>query len=315
MSSTKVFQITYDKSLLYDLDGTTMPLLHDPNARRVEPMMIQAVSDFIKITTGHVITMTARDSNQVQVCYGMNRIPHPVIASNGAELMLPNGDIKLYPFSDAYKDFLSYAAETVTDFAKKHPWLPVESKVAAFGFHSTLVQGFDCERVGSVDKALDMVRSSSEQANVMILKLQRRASESKLDFQLCADEQTHRGITFNGVNKLQALDTFADFLPHFPKTNDWSSVMYFGDSLLAATDQKLAGNDRPIAKQVRTNGGVVVQVVNRTNNDTSHGGEDRIPPENDAAEPHFAFETPSELSFVLRSKIRALMTRKTCQPL
>jgi len=290
------FEISPQTVFMTDLDGTVLKLLSDPAKRQIDKDARIAFDKFGKRFPGQVIPITGRDYEQVVQCMG--GVPtFPVISSNGAELQMPDGRLFTYPFAPEEKTFMTFARQTLSAFAKRHPWLVVEVKRWEVGYHSSMSQGYEEPGV-SVTTILDRVRESAEAAREILFDLGKRAKNMNLDFSIASAEQTHHALTHSKVDKLGAIGWFADKLKTLPCGSDWGHVVYCGDSLLNGENGSAPGNDRQIAQEVRKNGGVVIQVVNHAS----------IPDENDQAEPHLAVRTPNELGNLLRRRVEAFLS-------
>ncbi len=285
------FIVTEETVFLTDLDGTVLRVLHDPNVRRIDRDALIAFLHFNHKYPGQVIPITGRDYEQVRSCFYDKDPPFPVISSNGAELRMSDGrEVVSGILKEQDLRFIQSMRRGWRAFAKKHPWLVTEVKRYEIGYHSSLAYNYDVKGQ-DINQILDKVRLSSESAANLLMRFHAAAKEKGLPFAISKAEQTQAGLSHGNVDKLFAIGWFSSFLPQFPQDDDWSRVVYLGDSL--------TGNDRQIAKKVRANGGVVIQVLN--------GGSDRIPDENDLAAPHMAVETVNQLGNLLLRRVAKLL--------
>lgn len=294
MAFLKHLVIDENTVILTDLDGTLLKLLHDPKMRRIDPHAFEAFKKFNVHYPNQIIPITGRDYEQVYDCFNGTHSPFPVISSNGAEIRLPNGEEVTYPFTQEEINFIDFMRKKMAEFQNKNPWLVTEVKRFEVGFHSLPVQGYG-EGNHCQDELLDKVRLSSERAVSLLQDIHEIAVHKGLDFVLAGAELTNRAICHSKIDKVHSIGWFQDYLPACLKGDDWSNVIYCGDGLAS-------GNDRQIAKLVKSRGGVIFQVTNEANH--------CIPYEGDKAEPHFAVETPGQLGRLLLRRVNEHFAQK-----
>lgn len=280
--------------LLFDMDGTVMPLLADPKRRRIDPKALEAFNLFQEARPNHVVAATGRDYQQVIDAFGGDHPFFPVIMNDGADLLLPSGQLYSYNFSPKELEFISYAKQQMARFSAKHPELITEIKDWSIGFHCVAKHGFGRGEI-SCDDLADMVSQSSHVASNMLDDLVAQARQEGLKFCRGGADATHSDFRHALVNKADSIGWFSSYLPSLPTSNDWSHVVFCCDSLHGG------GNDREIAKMVREKNGKIILVTN--------GLECRMPREGSSAEPHFAVETPEELGQVLLHHTRQMLVR------
>lgn len=330
------FEVTEKTIFMTDLDGTVLPLLADPAMRRVDKDALLAFEMFNAKYPGQVIPITGRDYEQVVQCFG-GKPSFPVISSNGGQLHMPDGREYTYRgFNENDMLFIAEMREAMDRFQKTHPWLVTEVKRMEIGYHSSKAHGY-WEEGADPDTISDKVRSSAEEARVLLSGLQMRAKRLGLDFVLSGAEQTHHALSHAKVDKLGAIGWFNDILPQLPSGDDWSHIVYCGDSLLRGQNGLADGNDRQIASIVRQKGGIVIQVTNEEKRPREKEEEcarwikegkeppidtlpsslqenGRVPDPNDDAEPVLVVRTPNQLGNLLRRKVESVMRRKSHFP-
>jgi len=277
--------LRHDTIILSDLDGTVLPLIHDPAQRFIDAGVRDAWLRFNDIAPDQVIPITGRDWEQVVQCFQHKQPTFPVISSNGAQLHVPSQKEITHSFTLPEQVFLREMHESMQAFQKEHPQLVTERKRFEIGFHSEPTAGHGhCPR--------DLILNLASKCEAMLEHLEADAKRKGLNFSVASTEVTAQEMSHRGIDKLQAvLSFFTAYLPPALQGNDWSNVIYFGDSLLK-------GNDRVIAIAVKERGGLVGQVIN--------GVPDRIPPEDDAARPHFVFNDPAALGSVLSRQVNRI---------
>ncbi|MGB9152827.1 MAG: HAD-IIB family hydrolase [Alphaproteobacteria bacterium] len=274
--------ITRNTIILSDLDGTVLPLLHDPAQRFIDPKAHDAFVRFNAFAPGQVIPITGRDWEQVLKCFHGKTPTFPVISSNGAQLHIPGQKEITHAFTLREINFLREMRQTMTEFKARHPELVTEVKRFEIGFHSEPATGYGhCSR--------DFILSLANRCEAVMAKLEEKAQSEKLKFRIASTEVTAQEMSHGDIDKLQAiLFFFTTHLPAILGSNDWKNVVYCGDSLMK-------GNDRTIAIAVKERGGKVCQVIN--------GVPDRIPPKDDPAYPHFVFNDPAALGALLQRQV------------
>jgi hydroxymethylpyrimidine pyrophosphatase-like HAD family hydrolase len=279
--------LSRDSLLLSDLDGTVLPLLHDPKMRRIEPMAFQAFSQFNDAFPNQVLPVTGRDWGQVVDCFGGSVPSFPVISSNGAQLNLANGQEVLFDFSPEETLFIAEMRKYMGAFKMIHPELVAEVKRFEIGFHSSPSSGYE-------DMSPDSIRYAADTCAAVLERLEAKATSLSLNFSIAGTEVTHREMSCRRVNKLTSMHAFSQYLDTLPRSDDWRHVLYFGDCFLK-------GNDREIAIAVKKRGGAIIQVTNQV--------PDRIPSPDDPAYPDYIFATPAELGGWLLAQVNQLVAR------
>ncbi len=278
----------------FDIDGTVMPLLHDPSQRRIDPRFLAGLIMKQNFYPGTVVAITGRDFPQVVEVMGGCAPFFPVISSNGADLTLADGTRHSYAFSYEEKKFIQTMKDEMQAFAEHHPHLVTEIKDWSVGFHTAAKQGFGGGKI-STDDLADMVTKSSQSALDLLTRFHQEATVSNLNFVIAGAEATNSEIHHGAVNKSESITWYARHLPALPQSNDWKHFNYFGDSLRGH------GNDRQVAALTRKNGGTVIMVTN--------GSTDRIPSEGSIAEPHFGLENPKEVGRLYYDKVYRSVVR------
>jgi len=284
--------ITRDTIALSDLDGTVLPLVHDPAQRFIDPKAHDGFTRFNAIAPGQVIPITGRDWEQVLQSFHGKTPEFPVISSNGAQLHIPGQKEITHAFTLPETTFLREMRHTMKEFKAKHPELVTELKRFEVGFHSEPSTGYGhCSR--------DFIHALANQCEAVLETLEQKAQRKKLKlsdgrdaFTIASTEVTAKEMSHRGIDKLQAIQSF--FAPQLPaslRSGDWKNVIYFGDSLMK-------GNDRVIAIEVKQRGGLVCQVIN--------GVPERIPSHEDPAHPHLVFNDPAALGAFWQDQVNAL---------
>lgn len=277
--------VTPHSIILTDLDGTLLPLIHDPSKRFMDPQAQTAFALFSSASHNNVIPITGRDWEQVIQCFHKVTPSFPVISSNGAQLHRPGQTEITHSFTVPETDFLREMREAMRNFGAEHPELVTEVKRFEIGFHSEATTGHGhCPR----DRILEL----ANKCEALLQTLEKSAQGLGLNFTVASTEVTAQEMSHRGIDKLRAvIESFTDHLPTSLRSDDWTNVIYCGDSLLK-------GNDRIIATEVRNRGGRVFQVIN--------GAPERIPPKDDVAHPHQAFYDPAALGAYLLQQVENL---------
>ena len=279
-------KITPKTLLLFDIDGTATKLLHDPRMRLIDPHFMTGLRIIQHFFPEQAVGITGRDYNQVLQCMGGATPFFPVITSNGAALYTPDGNRYESPHISAEDSkFIDHMKTVMTDFSKRNPWLVVEIKEFSAGFHSSAYQGYGAGRY-SQDELADMVTKSSQEVLDTLSSLHDESVELGLNFKLGGAEATNRELYHGAIDKAPSVGWFAPYLPTLPQNDNWTNVVFCGDSLIGH------GNDREMAIKTNENGGVVCIVTNDSVTRMPHFGS--------PASPYFGAATPAELGYMLQ---------------
>jgi trehalose 6-phosphate phosphatase len=119
-----------ETAFFFDFDGTLVELAPTPDGVRVEPIVIELLSELRRLSNGAVAIVSGRGIDSIDAFLGMPDLP--IAGLHGAERRDANGDTQRIGFDD---ERLLRMERVLADIVRNHPGMLLEIKGAALALH------------------------------------------------------------------------------------------------------------------------------------------------------------------------------------
>jgi trehalose 6-phosphate phosphatase len=130
MQSLPAFLSPIETAFFFDFDGTLVELAPTPDGVRVEPIVIELLSELRRLSNGAVAIVSGRGIDSIDGFLGMPDLP--IAGLHGAERRDANGDTQRIGFDD---ERLLHMERVLADIVRNHPGMLLEIKGAALALH------------------------------------------------------------------------------------------------------------------------------------------------------------------------------------
>src|ERR1700737_1267855 len=130
MQPLPAFLSPSETAFFFDFDGTLVELAPTPDGVRVEPIVIELLSELRRLSNGAVAIVSGRGIDSIDAFLGMPDLP--IAGLHGAERRDANGDTQRIGFDD---ERLLRMERVLADIVRNHPGMLLEIKGAALALH------------------------------------------------------------------------------------------------------------------------------------------------------------------------------------